>query len=518
MKSSRVCVALVAALVCNGCMVGPDYKPPIVKVDPHFGELGSQVPTTQASRVTSLAPPSTKWWTNFNDPQLDRLIERAMKGNLDLQSAQSRLVQARYQAVIAGAALYPEINADGGYNHALGSKNITIPAAAFGAGAKPAALRAKPAQATAGGVASAEPAGPQSPLGQGGLPNVVTDVYQVGFDASWEIDVFGGTRRSMEAANADTEAAREDANAVLISMQAEVARNYIELRGFQRQETIARQNLGLQRDTLELTRSKYQNGFVTQLDVARQEAQVAQTSAEIPPLVSGEREAIHSMSILLGEDPNSLSAELSIDQPIPLAPPSVPVGLPSDLLRRRPDIRRAERQIAAANARIGVATADLFPKFTITGLLGLDSTTPKHLFDYSSHYYSLVPGVTWPIFDAGQINANIHVQDELTKQAVLNYRQTVLTALSEVENSLVAYQTEQLRRIDLIDAVSASREAFDLARQQYQQGVIDFLTVLDAQRSMLDAEDDLAQSDRAVSDDLVQLYKALGGGWENQKS
>jgi NodT family efflux transporter outer membrane factor (OMF) lipoprotein len=224
------------------------------------------------------------------------------------------------------------------------------------------------------------------------------------------------------------------------------------------------------------------------------------------------------MSILLGENPNSLSAELSIDQPIPLAPPSVPVGLPSDLLRRRPDIRRAERQITAANARIGEATADWFPKFTITGLLGLDSTTPKHLFDYTSHYYSFVPGVTWPIFDAGQIDANIHVQDELTKQAVLNYRQTVLTALSEVENSLVAYQTEQVRRMALIDAVSASREAFDLARQQYQQGVIDFLTVLDAQRSMLDAEDDLAQSDRAVSDDLVQLYKALGGGWENQKS
>jgi NodT family efflux transporter outer membrane factor (OMF) lipoprotein len=192
----------------------------------------------------------------------------------------------------------------------------------------------------------------------------------------------------------------------------------------------------------------------------------------------------------------------------------VPVGLPSELLRRRPDIRRAERRLAAATARIGVATADLFPKFTITGLIGLDSTAPKNLFQYQSHYYSVVPGVTWPIFDAGQIQANIDVTDEQQTQAMLTYRQTVLTALKEVEDSLAAYRTEQLRRRALADAVTASRQALDLARNQYQQGVIDFLTVLDAERGLLSAEDALAVSDTQTCDDLVSLYKALGGGWD----
>ncbi|HUB26222.1 MAG TPA: efflux transporter outer membrane subunit [Tepidisphaeraceae bacterium] len=528
MKCRRL--SLLSGLCCvivSGCNVGPNYQPPVVKVNSHFGDISGPTPppTTQpASVLTSLPAPSGAWWAMFDDPELDRLIQRAMAGNLNLQAAESRLRQSRYQVIIAGADEYPQINADGGYNHARGSKNVKIPTSAFGVSspsspsASPAAklgnLKAQPAQEVAG----AEPNGPQSPLGQGGLPNTITDVYQIGFDSTWEIDIFGGTRRAIEAANDNAQAALEDRNDVLVSLQAEVARDYIALRGYQRQEAITLENLGTQRDTLALTRSKYENGFVTELDVARQAAEVANTSAEIPPLIASERQQIHQLGILLGEDPEALSQELTIAKPIPPVPPVVPAGLPGDLLRRRPDIRRAERQAASATAQIGVATADLFPKFTLTGLLGLDSSQPKNLFQYQSHYYEIVPGVTWPIFDAGRILANVHVQNEMQRQAVLNYEQTVLSALGEVEDSLASYRTEQLRRLALIDAVTASRQALELARQQYQQGVIDFLTVLDTQRSLLDAEDELAQSDQAVSDDLVELYKALGGGWEKSKS
>ena len=530
-SKARCAAVVLCAAFFPGCNVGPNYSPPKYEVKPKFESVSAAALTTQPSELPppKPAPPPVYWWTVFHDPELDRLIDRAMAGNLDYQAAQSRLKQARYQTIIAGADEWPQINADGGYNHARGSKNVKIPTGAFGVTAPPSGtpasklgdLKAQPAQETAGGSsggAAGVPIGPQSPLGEGGLPNAITDVYQVGFDAEWEIDVFGGTRRSVEASKADAAAQWDAEIGVLTSLQAEVARDYIALRGYQRQEAIARENLGLQKDTLELTRSRYRNGFVTELDVARQEAEVDQTQAEIPPLVSGERQSIHSLSILLGEDPDALSTELTKVQPIPPAPPEVPIGLPSQLLTRRPDIRQAERQLAAATARIGVAEADLFPKFSITGLLGVDSSTPKNLFQYQSHYYEAVPGVTWPIFDAGRIWANVHVQTEMQRQSLLNYEETVLTALGEVENSLVAYQTEQIRRSSLVDAVTASRQALELAREQYQQGVIDFLTVLDTQRSLLSAENDLALSDQAVSDDLVQLFKALGGGWEKQKS
>jgi NodT family efflux transporter outer membrane factor (OMF) lipoprotein len=503
------CSLIAVALAAGGCAVGPNYKPPVVKVNPQFGELNAA--TTQPSQATHDEPAPGKWWTRFGDAELDHLIAQAVKDNLNLQQAQSRLLQSRYELIAAGAAFYPEVNVDGGYNHARGSSNVTIPAGAFGA--KSAVLRGGPPRAHALTTPPA-PSGPQSPLGDGGLPGVVTDLYQVGFDASWEIDVFGGTRRAVEAASADEAAAREDERSVLISLEAEVARNYVGLRGFQRQAAIARQNLRTEEDTLELTRSKYQNGFVTQLDVARQAAQVATTAAEIPPLEYQAHEAMHSLGILLGQDPTVLTMELAETEPIPPLPPDVPVGLPSELLRRRPDIRRAERQLAAATARVGVATADLFPKFTITGLLGLDSTTPKNLFQYNSRYYAIVPGMTWPIFDAGQIQANIDVNNQLQRQAVLQYQETVLNALKDVEDSLAAYRTEQLRRRALDDAVTASRQALDLAREQYQQGVIDFLTVLDAERALLANEDSLAASDSAACSDLVALYKALGGGWE----
>jgi NodT family efflux transporter outer membrane factor (OMF) lipoprotein len=511
-------------LVLIGCNVGPDYKAPQVQVTPGYGDLNlpTTMPTTQMSRTTPAPIPLVEWWTTFGDPELDSLIERAVKSNWDLRQATSRVRQARAQLATITPDEYPSLNADGGYQHARGSKNVTIPSSLFaGAGgggssasstAQERVTRAQSSSSSSGGAGTLP--GLQSPLGAGGLPGVDTDLWQVGFDASWEIDVFGGTRRNIEASNADVAAAIEDRRDTLVSLLGEVARDYINLRGSQRELEIAEQNLKTQQDTLWLTRDRFNNGVATQLDVARAAAQVATTAAEIPTIVSSIRQSIHALSVLLAEQPEALSDELTKVAPIPPVPPEVPVGLPSELIKRRPDIRRAERQLAAASARIGVATADLFPKFSITGLLGLDSTQPRHIFDYSSRYYEVVPGFTWPIFDAGKIRANIRVQNEAEQQAVATYQQAVLNALRDVEDALVVYENEQLRRKALMEAVDADKQALDLATDQYKQGVADFLTVLDAERELYSAQDNLVQSDQTVSSNLVTLYKALGGGWE----
>lgn len=518
-------------IVLSGCEVGPDYRPPKAAVAPNFGD----VPATQPSNAVNSSPMTVVlWWRTFNDPELNSLIDRAVKNNLDLRIAEYRLRQARAQRGVVGSELWPQFNADGGYQVARGSRNVVLPLGALagnGASASPAnasssgAPIATPLVVTSGstggesgsasaGASSAPLGGPQSPLGNGGFPAVTTDLYQAGFDASWEIDLFGGQRRAIEAANADTAAAIEDRRDVMVSLLAEVARDYIQLRTSQLESLIATQNLHDEQDTLDLTRSRYQAGFATDLDVARQAAEVASTAATLPGYEAEVRQSIHALGVLLGLDPESLSAELTRSAPIPLIPSLVPVGVPADLVRRRPDIRRAERQLAAASARIGVATADFYPKFSLTGSFGLDSSQIKELFDWNSQYFALSPGVSWPIFDAGRIANNVQVQRQLALQAATSYQLTVLNAVKEVEDSLASYRTEQLRRKSLLDAVDASRQAVDLARQQYEKGVIDFLSVLDTQRTLLEAQDVLAQSDSAVSLDLVSLYKSLGGGWE----
>ncbi len=508
----------------SGCMIGPNYKPPVVKVNPSFTQTQAP-PTTQASTVVPTTNPPVEWWTTFRDPELESLIQRAAKGNLNLKEAASRVRQARAQRGVTGASLLPEVNLDGGYQRAHGSNNVSIPLAAFGASSSGPKAAAAPQSKltlpsnqgklrTADINEAANPGGPQSPLGLGGLPGVSTSLYQAGFDSNWEIDLFGGTRRAFEAAGEDVQAAQEDQRDVLVTLLAETARTYVELRGYQRQLSIARQNLAAQQDTLKLTRDKFNAGFVTDLDVARQATQVATTAAALPALEAQINVSITTLGVLLAEDPSSLQQELMVASAIPAVPPEIPIGLPSQLLRRRPDVRRAERQLAAATSRIGEAEADLLPKFSITAALGFDSTRPKALFDWSSRYWAVSPGISWPIFDAGRICFNIKVKDEQQKQAADAYQQSVLTALKDVEDSLSNYRTEQLRHAALVDAQSAAHQAVDLAKQQYAQGITDFLTVLDAERAEFATQDSVAQSERAISTDLISLYKALGGGWE----
>jgi multidrug efflux system outer membrane protein len=465
-------LATLATVALAGCMVGPDF----VRPDPNVPERWAEAPQQDVP-----APPGpSRWWQSFADPQLDALIERAVQANLDLAVAESRVREARAARRIAGAPLFPFLDAGASLSRQWQSENAGF----FGGG----------------------------PIGDiGGQPFTL---YDVGFDASWEIDVFGGTRRGVEAADAELAASIEQRNDVLLTLIGEVARNYVELRGFQRELEVARGNVATQEDTLVLTRARYQGGLASDLDVARAEAQVRTTAARLPALDTSVRQSIHRLGVLLGEPPGTLLAELTPPLPIPPAPPGLPDGLPSDLVRRRPDVRRAERQVAAATARIGVATADLYPRFFLTGAAGLQSLDASDLFAGASKYWAVGPSIQWPIFQGGRIVGNIEVRDEQQQQALLAWRQTILAALEEVENQIVAYTRQRDRRATLAAAVDANQRAVDLAQALYTRGLTDFLDVLEAQSNLFLTQTELAQSDAQVSASLVALNKALGGGWE----
>jgi NodT family efflux transporter outer membrane factor (OMF) lipoprotein len=477
---SWLCLGLLALIALAGCAVGPDYRPPKTEV-PKTWDGQNVVTTGQPSKTTTQPVALVEWWQAFNDPSLSSLVEMAIRNNLDVRLAEARIREARAALGVAGAPLWPGVNASVLYERSQGSSE--------------AVTTGGPALATAPGL---------------------RELFQVGLDASWEIDIFGGTRRNIEAAGADLKAAVEDRRDVLVTLVGEVGNNYLNLRGFQQQIAIAQQNLKAQKHNAEITRKRFNAGFVSALDVANADAQVATTAAQIPGLESSARAAIYSLGVLLGREPAALEKDLARPTPIPLTPLEIPVGLPSELLRRRPDIRRAEAQIHAATARIGVATADLFPKFSLTGSFGFSSNDLTKLGNLSSSkFWSFGPTVTWPIFAGGRIRYNIEVQDALTEQALLTYQKTVLTALKDVETALVAYAKEQQRRKSLTTAVANNRKAVDLAMRRYVAGKTDFLNVLTAQLNLYTTENALVQSTNTVDTNLIALYKALGGGWEN---
>jgi outer membrane protein, multidrug efflux system len=463
-------------IIVAGCAVGPDYHPPETQV-PSAWDGQNVVTPAQPSKTAPIPVEMVEWWNAFKDPTLSSLVEMAIRSNLDVRQAEARIRQARAARGVAGAPLWPEVDASALYQRSQGSSE------------------------TGGGGAIAT---------AGGLRNL----WQAGLDATWEVDIFGGTRRGVEAATADLRAAVEDRRDVLITLVGDVGNNYLTLRGLQQQVIIARENLKAQQHTAEITRKRYEAGFVGALDVATARAQVATTEATIPVFESSARAAIYNLGVLLGREPAALEKDLSRASPIPPTPLEIPVGLPSDLLRRRPDIRRAEAQLHAATARIGVAVADLFPKFNLAGSFGFSASDVTRIDRWTSNFWSWGPTVTWPIFAGGRIYWNIKVQDALQEQALLAYEKTVLTALKDVETALVAYAKEQETRKSLSEAVANNRKAVDLATQLYVAGKADFLNVLIAQRSLFATEDALTQSTRAVDTNLIALYKALGGGWE----
>lgn len=478
---TRVSVLCLAVATVAGCNVGPDYKAPQPNMPAQFGAApsGKVITTQPANNPTSTAVADlTHWWQAFQDPVLNSLIERGVAANLDLKVAEARLRQARAQLGIDESSWWPTVDANGTVARSRASQSL-------GSGQR------------LGGSSE-------------------STLWRGGFDANWEIDVFGGTRRAVEASNADLNAANESRSAVLTSLLAELASNYINLRGSQQQIRIANDNIESQRQTLQLNEARLAAGISSEFDVARARAQVATFEATLPGFRIQEAAAIHRIGVLLGMAPAALKEELTPPAAIPMALPEVPVGLPSDLLKRRPDIRRAERQFAAANARIGVATSDLFPKFSLTGNFGTQSDEASNLGDSRSLFWNVGPTVSWNVFDGNRIRSNIKVQNELQKQSLLNYEQTILLSLEEVENAVTSYTQNVIRREALKRATDASRRSVELAVGRFAggQGVGDLLDVLVAQRDLFSAEDALIRSETQLSTDLVSIYKALGGGWE----
>ncbi len=495
-------VALTAIVGLGGCTVGPDYHRPTSHLPDRFAGASTQ-PTTQPAEVVDIQ----RWWQTFGDSGLNSLIDRGVASNLDVRLATARVREARAQVEFNRAGLFPTVDSSANYTRSRSSRNaVGVP---FGGGST---------TPTGGGTGSGGSTGGGTTGGTTATPTAFSigesNLYQAGFDAGWEIDVFGGTRRAIEAAQYSYEAQIEARRNALVTLLSEVARNYVMLRGFQHELAIVRDNAAAQRNTLKLQQDKLQAGIATRLNVAQSLAQVASTESQIPTLQTEIQQAIHRLGVLLDQDPASLEAELAPDAPLPVGPSQIPPDLPSELLRRRPDVRHAERQLAVATANIGVATADLFPKFSLTGSLGLESLQLKSFADSASVFWSVGPTVSWRVFDAGRIRANIRVQNARQEEAFLQYRQAVRQSLADVEDALVAYNREQARRRALHDAVQANLEAVDLAKQLNNAGVVDFLNVLTAQLQLYQSQDQLAQSEQTVSTDLIALYKALGGGWE----
>ena len=457
---------LLAALLLSGCAaVGPNYAAPELATPATWrGAAAAQVavaPTAPADLAT--------WWRQLDDPVLTGLVEQALQTSLDLRAAQAKLQEARARRALAGAELFPTVSgsADG---------------------------RRVKASGEAGG---------------GGTANR----FSAGFDASWELDVFGGLRRGVEAAQASLEASQASLHDVQVSLVAEVGLNYVEWRASQAALAIARANAASQTETLQLTQWRAQAGLTTALDVEQARANLEQTKAQIPSLETSRVEAEHRLEILLGQQPGALAQRLTQPGGIPRIPARVTVGIPADALRQRPDVRVAERTLAAETARIGVVEAQAYPNFSLSGSLSLEALTLGALSSGNAGAASVLGSVAAPIFDAGRIRQQVNIQTAVQEQALVNYQSTVLNALAEVENALVALANTRQRQDNLREALQAARLAARLARDRYSAGLSDFQTVLDTERTVLTVEDKLVLSEAEGVKSLIQLYKAVGGGW-----
>ena len=465
-----------SAIILSGCMVGPDFKRPELAMPQHWANA--------VSECRKRCPELAQWWEIFEDQTLDWLIDKAIANSFDLKLAVARIAQARAANRQAMAQFGPKINASGSYQRYRD--------------------RAVMSQPNTSGP-------PQAPA----METIVDDQYQAGFDAGWEIDLFGGLRRSSEAGKAELEASIEALRDVRVTLVAEVARCYIELRILQKRKAIADLHRQAREHYALLTQQKYENGLVSGLDASNAQIQAAETAARIPLLETEVRQTIHKISILLGGYPGSLIQELDPVADLPMVLPSVSVGVPSELLRRRPDIRQAEAQLHAATARVGVATADLYPKFTITGSISYLANALSSLFASTNQFWSFGPSMDWRIFDSGQTKADIDLRDAQQEQAVIIYKQKVLSAILEVEDALVSLAKQEAQHNALENAVQASRKSVQLAKQLYLAGETDFLHVLIAEQYLYGQEDAFAQcrGNRVIH--LISLFKALGGGWNS---
>ncbi len=464
LMNMKLSVLLLTVFLTAGCAsVGPDYKQPEM-------DMPAQWHTVLDPALLPDKTLMVQWWTLFEDPILNSLIDAASQNNLDLLTAIARVEETRSHVGMVTGEHYPDVDVTGSVSRNRGSENS---------------------------------------LGQG----YKETLYSSGIGAGWEIDLFGRIRRNIEAAKAEYQASEEDRIDVMITVYAEVSRTYLDIRIAQARLAASLANIESQKETLRLIRSRLKHGLSTELDVARAERVLANAEAEIPPLRMILSQSINNLAVLLGRQPGSLYSELMTPGPIPLPPKNATVGVPADLLRHRPDIRRAERLLAAQTARIGVATAELYPSFTLTGSFGYESIDAGDLFDPASRVFSFGPSLRWNIFSGGRIRNQIKAQDAITRQALLAYEHAVLNALREVENILKAYVEDKIRLAALERSVEAARKSVKLATDLYTQGLSDFQPVLDAQRSQFTIENQLAVASGETAANFVRLYSALGGGW-----
>ena len=466
------CYALVVvALSLTACVVGPDYQRPDVSTPKQWS-----APIATAPQVKALE----KWWQNFNDPILNQLIIDAINANLDLKQTLERVKDARTQRSVTIAAGLPSFSGKNNVNRRLNSSASTS------------------STSQAGGF---------------GLSNQIINLLQLGVDAQWEVDFFGGVQRAVEAADATIDSEIENRRDVLVTLLGEVARNYIELRGNQQLIAITEANLHSQQDTLDLLKVRQQAGLADMSEIAQAEAELATINAQFPSYETAVKQAIHALSLLLAKQPDALMARLEPIATIPIVKTTVLPDLPSALLQRRPDIRYAERQLAVANAQIGIATSELYPKFNLAEFLGVQNTRITN-FTPIGKSWSLGATLTMPLFNWGRLNANIKSKEAQYQQSLLGYQKTVLTAFKEVEDALVAYDKEQQKQLALQQAVTANQQAVQLATERYEKGLSNFINVLSSQQSLYQAQSLLISSKAKTSADLVLLYKVLGGGWQ----
>jgi NodT family efflux transporter outer membrane factor (OMF) lipoprotein len=462
-------LALAVAITLSACAVGPNYRPP----EPASPDSWHQLPATGVRVESPDAPSLAAWWTTLNDPQLNELIEKALADNKTVKQAYARVVQARAQRAIAGSGFWPSIDASAGATRTEAESNFNE---------------------------------------SGEVVSSVGESYNTGFSTRWELDLFGGQRRTYEAANARLASTEADLRDVMVVLLGDVALSYVGVRTAQSRLDFAERNLESQREALDITRWRADAGLTTVLDVEQANTSYEQTRAQIPSLESSLVQNMNRLAVLTGQAPGALEASLKPRKAIPVAPVDIVAGVPADVLRRRPDIRSAERQLAAQTAEVGVATAALYPSLSLSGSISWTSLTAGDLLDGFRNERSGLT-LSLPIFNGGALRQNIKVQNALVTQALASYEATVLAAYEEVENALDAWTSEQRRHEALVQAVGSARRAAELALVQYNSGLVDFQTVLSADRQLISLEDSLAISDGEMTSNLIRLYKALGGGW-----
>jgi len=475
-----VMVALLAA-----CKVGPNFVAPHEAVPDHYAD---------AAPAAGGKEPTSFWWQEFKDPELDDLEKRAAAGNLDLKAAYMRIVEARMQVLSARAQGLPTLDAVASIEREqLGLAGIL-----------------KTDGISTGGTTTAGTAQLLNSL------EAPVNIYQLGLDASWELDLFGKVRRGIEGAEAQSAAVVEARNGLVISLEAEVAQDYFQLRSGQSLRRITEDLIAAQREVVELTNSRHLHGLAGEADVESARGQLSNLESQLPAYDQTIATSKHALAVLTGQTPEALDTQFDDAHELPALPAVVPVGLPSTLARRRPDVRSAEDSLHAATAQVGVAVASFFPDVSLSGTFGLRNTGTRYLLDWASHFYTFGPKVSIPIFEGGALVASVKLSRAQEVEAAINYRKTVLSALQDVEDALTALQADARRSAALQAAVVADQRAYDVDLEAYRHGIMSYLNLLTVNIQVVQARQELAETQLTQSTDLVKLYKALGGGWESE--